>query len=157
LSVDIAVFERTIVAGWGDMDFNSHMRNTAYLDKAVDVRMMFFAAHGFPVSEFARLRVGPVVMKDEVEYYRETNLLDELRVTLAIAGLAEDGSRFRLRNEFFGADGRRVARLSSSGGWLDLAARRLVAAPPAMLETLSLLERTDDFAAMPSSVRAQEP
>jgi acyl-CoA thioester hydrolase len=21
------------VAGWGDMDFNSHMRNTAYLDK----------------------------------------------------------------------------------------------------------------------------
>ena len=149
------MFERTTVAGWGDMDFNAHMRNTAYLDKAVDVRMMFFAAHGFPMSEFARLRVGPVVMKDEAEYHRETSLLDELRVTLAIAGLAEDGSRFRLRNEFFGADGRRAARLTSTGGWLDLVERKLVAAPPAMLATLNLLERTDDFVAMPSSVRAQ--
>jgi acyl-CoA thioester hydrolase len=147
------MFERRLVAGWGDMDFNAHMGNTAYLDKAVDVRMMFFAEHGFPVTEFARLRVGPVVMKDEVEYYRETQLLDELRVTLAIAGLADDGSRFRLRNEFFRADGKPVAKLTSTGGWLDLAARKLVPAPPAMLATLELLTRTDDFEAMPSSVR----
>jgi acyl-CoA thioester hydrolase len=149
------MFERRIIAGWGDMDFNAHMRNTAYLDKAVDVRMMFFAEHGFPVSEFARLRVGPVVMKDEVEYHSEANLLDELRVTLTLAGLAEDGSRFRLRNEFFLADGKRAARLTTTGGWLDLAERKLVAAPPAMLATLNALERTDDFAAMPSSLRAR--
>ena len=147
------MFERRLVAGWGDMDFNAHMRNTAYLDKAVDVRMMFFAEHGFPVTEFVRLRVGPVVMKDEVEYYRETQLLDELRVTLAIAGLADDGSRFRLRNEFFRTDGKPVAKLTSTGGWLDLAARTLVPAPPAMLATLESLTRTDDFETMPSSVR----
>jgi acyl-CoA thioester hydrolase len=40
-------------------------------------------------------------------------------------------------------------------GWLDLVKRKLVAAPPALLATLKLLERTDDFIAMPSSVRAQ--
>ena len=147
------MFEQRLVAGWGDMDFNAHMGNTAYLDKAVDVRMMFFAEHGFPVSEFTRLRVGPVVMKDEVEYYRETQLLDELRVTLAIAGLADDGSRFRLRNEFFRADGKPVAKLTSTGGWLDLSARKLVPAPTTMLATLELLVRTDDFETMPSSVR----
>jgi len=28
------VYEKTLIAGWGDMDFNAHMRNTAYLDKA---------------------------------------------------------------------------------------------------------------------------
>jgi acyl-CoA thioester hydrolase len=40
------MYERTLFASWGDMDFNGHMRNTAYLDKAADVRLMFFAAHG---------------------------------------------------------------------------------------------------------------
>lgn len=67
------MFEKCMVAGWGDMDFNSHMRNTAYLDRAADIRMMFFAEHGFPMSEFMRLRLGPVVRKDEIKYYSEIN------------------------------------------------------------------------------------
>jgi acyl-CoA thioester hydrolase len=146
------MFERRVIAGWGDMDFNAHMRNTAYLDKAVDVRMMFFAECGFPMSEFSRLRVGPVVMKDEVEYLREVNLLDELRITLGLAGIAADGSRFRLRNEFFRADGKPVAKLTTTGGWLDLAARRLTPPPPPIRAALDRLERTADFEAMPSSL-----
>ena len=27
------MFARPFVAGWGDMDFNGHMRNTAFLDR----------------------------------------------------------------------------------------------------------------------------
>ena len=65
------MYEKTLVAGWGDMDFNSHMRNTAYLDKSADVRMMYFAECGFPMAEFMRLKLGPVVMRDEVEFDRE--------------------------------------------------------------------------------------
>jgi acyl-CoA thioester hydrolase len=87
------LYEKTLVAGWGDMDFNSHMRNTAYLDKAADLRMMFFAAHGFPMSEFVRLKLGPVVRTDEIAYFREVNLLDEIRATLSLAGLSQDGGR----------------------------------------------------------------
>src|SRR6266849_9892511 len=37
------MFAKVLVAGWGDMDFNAHMRNTAYLDKSADVRMMYFS------------------------------------------------------------------------------------------------------------------
>jgi acyl-CoA thioester hydrolase len=61
------MFEQRLVDGWGDLDFNAHMRNTAFLDKSADVRMMFFAEHGFPVAEFARRRIGPGIMKDETE------------------------------------------------------------------------------------------
>ena len=57
------MYEKKLMAGWGDMDFNSHMRNTAYLDKSADVRMMYFADCGFPMSEFMRLRLGPIIMK----------------------------------------------------------------------------------------------
>jgi len=147
------MYEKTLYAGWGDMDFNSHMRNTAFLDKSGDVRMMFFAENGFPMAEFMRLKVGPVIMKDEIEYQKEVALLQALRVTLALAGLADDGSRFFMRNEFFRPDGKLCVRVTSTGGWLDLVARRLVAPPAALLAALQTLPRTDDFQALSSSIR----
>lgn len=147
------MFVRRIVAGWGDMDFNSHMRNTAYLDRSADVRFMFFAENGFPIDELMKLRIGPVLMKDEVEYFREANLLDELDVVLSLAGLAEDGSRFRLRNEFVRPDGKLCARVTSTGGWLDLAQRRLVVPPESLLNALRVLPMTQDFEVLSSSIK----
>lgn len=138
------MYEKTLMASWGDMDFNAHMRNTAYLDKSADLRMMFFSENGFPMSQFVALKIGPVIMKDEVEYYREVGLLEPLRVTLAMAALSEDGSRFTLRNEFFRADGKLAARVTSSGGWLDLAARKLVAPPEKLLAALRTLPRAPE-------------
>jgi len=147
------MYERTFTAGWGDMDFNSHMRNTAYLDKSADLRMMFFAENGFPMDEFIRLRIGPVVMKDEVEYFKEVRLLETLKVTLSQAGLAEDGSRFLLRNEFYLADGKLSARVTSAGGWLDLTARKLIVPPDALFTAMQSLPKTDDFRVLESSIR----
>ena len=107
------MYVKTLYAGWADMDFNGHMRNTAYLDKAADVRQMFLAENGFPVEEFLRLRIGPVVMKDELEYFKEV------------------------------------------GGWLDLAKRKLIAPPSALLDAMHALERTSAFVVLPSSVKSR--
>jgi acyl-CoA thioester hydrolase len=114
---------------------------------------MFFSENGFPMEEFSRLKLGPVIMKDEIEYQKEIGLLQEIRVTLAIAGLSADGSRFLMRNEVFRPDGKLCAKITSAGGWLDLAARRLVAPPEALLAALKLLPQTADFTPLPSSVR----
>ena len=146
------MYTKTLVAGWADMDFNAHMRNTAYLDKSADVRMMYFADNVFPMSEFARLKLGPVVMRDELEYFRECRLLDAITVTFGIAGLSEDASRMMLRNEFF-RDGNVCARVTSTAGWFDLAARKLVVPPLDLAEPLRALERTGDFQVLPGSVR----
>ncbi|HUO78924.1 MAG TPA: thioesterase family protein [Steroidobacteraceae bacterium] len=150
-----ALYELTLETGWSDMDMNGHMANTAYLEKAVDVRLRFFAAHHFGIGEFARLRVGPVVMSDELGYFREVHLQEPLRATLALAGLADDGSRWRMQNEFYRADGQLAARVTSAGGWLDLETRRLIAPPPPMAAALATLARTADFAVLPSSLRAR--
>ena len=147
------MFEKTLVAGWGDMDFNAHMGNTAFLDKSADIRMMFFAENGFPMEEFIRQKLGPVIMKDELEYYKEIRLLEPLRVTLAAAGMAEDGSRFRLRNEFWRMDGKLSSRVTSTGGWLDLSARKLIVPPAALLAAMQSLPQTEDFAILASSIR----
>lgn len=148
------MFEKTLFAGWGDMDFNAHMRNTAFLDKSADVRMMFFAEHGFPMEEFVRRKLGPVIMKDEVEYFKELGLLEPMRVTLASAGLSEDGSRFLIRNEFWREDGKLAARITSGGGWLDLSTRKLVSPPEALLAAMRSLSQTDDFQVLSSSIKS---
>jgi acyl-CoA thioester hydrolase len=136
------MFERRVVAGWGDMDFNRHMRNTAYLDKSAGVRMMYFSENGFSVQEFMRLRLGPVIMRDELDYDREASLLEE------------DGSRFAIQNSFYRLDGQRVARVKSTGGWLDLTVRKLVAPPEGLLTALQRAPRSEEFMEIPSSLKS---
>lgn len=149
------MYEKTLYAGWGDMDFNSHMKNTAYLDKTADVRQMFLMENGFPIEDFLRLGIGPVVRKDEIEYFREIHLQEKIKVTYALAGHAVDGSRFLLRHEIFREDGELGARVTSAGGWLSLTERKLIAPPPSLLSAMNLLDRTDDFVVLPSSIKAR--
>jgi len=135
------------------MDFNAHMKNTAYLDISADVRMMFFAEQGFSMREFERLKIGPVIMLDEIEYFREMRLLESIKVNLLVSGLNADASRFKFRNEFFRDDGKIVSRVNSAGGWLDLVERRLVAPPEILSQVILNLKRSDDFQELDSSAR----
>lgn len=148
------LFSIATIAGWGDMDANAHMANVAYLNKCVDARMSFFVHCGFPATEFARRRIGPVVRRDEIEYFREVSLLEPITVTLALGGCAPDGSRFRLVNEVLRADGKVAARVRTEGGWLDLTARKLVAPPPELMAALQKLPRSADFEELPSSLKS---
>lgn len=142
-------YARQFLAGWGTMDFNGHLANTAYLDLAADVRMAFFAEHGFPPSEFRRLAIGPVVRRDELEYFREIGLHETVTVTHAAVAMSPDGARFSLENEIWIAASERAAVVRSTGGWLDLRARRLVAPPPALLEALRRIPRAPSFVELP--------
>lgn len=138
-------FERLLYVGWAQVDFNGHMRNSAYLDMCSDVRFLFFLAHEFPASRFAEAQFGPVIQTDRLDYFREARLLDSLRVTLRLAGLAGDASRFRLQNDFYRPDGKLSATVVSAGGWLGLATRKLVVPPAGIRDALESLERTADF------------
>jgi len=140
-------------ARWADMDQNAHLANSAFLDMAVDVRMSFFLESGFPPTEFARRGFGPVVRRDEVDYLREVRLLEEMTITMELAGMSDNGSRFRMANNFFRADGQPCVRIRTDGGWLDLANRRLAVPPPELFEVMNRIARTDDFVVLPPSVK----
>lgn len=144
---------RTFLAGWADMDWNSHMANTAYLNKVVDARVLILAEMGFPLEEFIRLRLGWVIMKDELDYKREVKWMEEIEISFAVAGLAPDGSRFKVRNEVRRVDGELAARVTSTGGFMNLDARKLVAPPEAVLAAYQSLPRTEDFVELPSSIK----
>ena len=59
-----------------------------------------------------------------------------------------------LRNELRRADGELAARITSSGGWLDLDKRRLRVPPEKLARALLALDRTEDFVSLESTVKA---
>jgi acyl-CoA thioesterase FadM/GNAT superfamily N-acetyltransferase len=148
-------YAKEVTAGWGAMDFNGHMANTAYLDVAADVRMAFFAEHGFPPGELRRLGLGPVMRNDELEYVREVGLYDTITVTHAVLGMSQDGSRFIVENEILAASGARAATVRSTGGWIDLRSRKLVAPPEPLLATLAKVPRARGFRELPPVSQAE--
>ena len=150
-------YAKEFLAGWGTMDFNGHMANAAYLDLAADTRMAFFAEHGFPPSEFRRLALGPVIRKDELEYFREVGLHDTVTVTYAMLAMSADAARFVVENEIWSASGERAATVRSTGGWLDLRARKLVAPPDALRAAFAQVPRAAGFVELPSRAKGDIP
>ncbi|MGH8050761.1 MAG: acyl-CoA thioesterase [Arenimonas sp.] len=146
----MSAFEMTLTARWGDMDFNSHLANTAFLDHAVDVRLAFFASCGFPAKELMAHGIGPVVQEDKIRYMREIRLQEKFRVQLRCGGLSQDGARFIICNDFYREDDVHAAALVTQGGWLDLRERKLTVPPEALRKALEALERTPEFLELPS-------
>jgi acyl-CoA thioester hydrolase len=144
-----ARYAKQFLASWGAMDFNGHLANTAYLNLAADVRMAFFAEHGFPPIEFRRLALGPVMRKDELEYFHEVGLHDTVTITYAVLAMSPDGARFVVENEIWSAAGERAATVRSTGGWLDLRARKLVAPPAALLAVFQQVPHAPGFVELP--------
>jgi acyl-CoA thioester hydrolase len=141
-------YSKAFLAGWGAMDFNGHMANSAYLNLAADARMAFFAEHGFAPGEFRRRGLGPVLRRDELEYFREVALHETVTVTCAALAMSPDGGRFIIENEIW-LEAERAARVKSTGGWLDLRERKLVAPPPDLLAVLQQMPRAPGFVELP--------
>jgi acyl-CoA thioester hydrolase len=142
-------FIESFVARWPDMDFNQHMRNGAFLGCSEDTRMRFLAANGWPMAEFMRLSLGPVVVEDKLTYRKELRLLEPFTVDMRLAGITADARRMRVRNQFFRtSDQALCAVVESVVLWFDLAARKPVAPPKALADLWLGLARTDDFQPM---------
>ncbi|MFQ5609079.1 MAG: thioesterase family protein [Woeseiaceae bacterium] len=147
----LRMFALKLFATWDDMDFNGHMRNSAYLDCCSNARLKFFESHGFTADEFARHGFGPAIMSDSIRYFRELRLLDEYSVTLRIAGLAPNGSRFDIENEIIRVDGELCCRVRSVGGWLDFRERKLIVPPRELVDAFEGSARTEDYKELKSS------
>ena len=133
---------------WGEIDSNGHMRNVAYLDISANARMEFFNANGYTLTEFFGAGIGPVVLKDEIEYKREVRLAEDLTVTNELAGMSEDNTRFIFRNQFIKANGKLACKISSLVAFFDIATRKTIAPPENLMKAILSLPRSEDFSTM---------
>lgn len=138
-------YSKSFAVRWADLDPNRHMRNTAYLEYATEVRFSFLADSGFPPAEFERLNFGPVIFREEMRFLAEVKQGEHITVDYRLAAASPDARKFRLRHDIYRSDGGRAAEVRTDGGWMDLATRKLRPAPPALLDVFEKLVRTQDF------------
>ncbi|TFV99489.1 thioesterase [Oxalobacteraceae bacterium OM1] len=133
---------------WGDLDANDHLRNTAYLDYAAQTRFLYLRDRGFTPLHFREAGIGPVVLSEQISYFKELRFLEVFAVTMHLGGMSPDGSKFIMVNRFLKQDGRQAAEVATRGAWFDLRQRRVAVPPEALTEALLALPRTESFEAM---------
>jgi acyl-CoA thioester hydrolase len=138
-------FSREFALRWSDADANGHVRHTVYSELAVELRMAFLQAAGFGWKELAASGIGPVLLREELEYLREIGLGERVRVDLEVAGASPDGGRWRIRHGIYKASGDQAARVTVTGGWTDPRARKLALPPAALREHFAGAMRSEDF------------
>ena len=119
---------------WADMDPNGHMRHSAYADYAADQRVVLLAAWGYDIKEFARLRLGPILFREETIFLKEVHIGEEIRVNSRLRTVNDDGTRWSIMHTIYKADGRVAATVAVDGAWLDLDRRKLTTPPVELSE-----------------------
>lgn len=133
---------------WSHLDANMHMRHSAYADFAAQARIAVLESIGLDYSVFQKLRVGPILFKEELIYLREVNLNDNLKITLELTKSKKDGSRWSMRHEIFRADGVKAAIVNVDGAWIDIVKRKLTTLPQELVEMFSQLIKSHDYEEM---------
>lgn len=142
-------YERPFTVRWADCDANGHMRNTAYSEYTIEVRLAFLAEHGFGFDRFQEQRFGPVILREEIDYLHEVRLGEEVLVDLAASALSPDGARFKFTHEIRTARGKLAARVVIAGGWLDGEKRRLRVPPEELRRAMEEMPRAERFEELP--------
>ena len=141
---------KTFQVIWADIDANRHMRHTAYNDYAAQARVSFFTESGFSIDQFARLQIGPILFREETMFLKEVGLNEIIKIDIALAGMREDGSRWRITHNIYKSNGEKAATITVDGAWMDLVKRKLTAPPAELIEVVKHMKRTENFDNMES-------
>ena len=139
----------TIVPRWADIDLNQHMRHSAFADWAAYARTEWLNANGFTMQKLSELKMTPIMFEDRTRYLKEILLGEPIHIELQLAGADRDGSRWFVRH-IFRRDATVCAVHEAKGAWFSIAKRRVVPAPPGLLQAYSNIARTDDYAELSS-------
>ena len=133
-----------MIPRWADMDLNQHMRHSAFADWAAHARAEWLNANGLTLLKLVELKLAPILFEDRTRYLKEVLLGDQIQIELQLAGTDRDGSQWFVRHIF--QRGETVCAVHDArGAWFSIATRRVVPAPPGLLEAYGNLARTHDY------------
>ncbi|MFD0686534.1 acyl-CoA thioesterase [Actinomadura fibrosa] len=110
-----------------ELDTQGHLNSAVYHQYGDHARWECLRAAGVSVDELIATGVGPVTLENTIRYHRELRAGDDVDITCTFAW--GEGRTFRIKQELRRADGALAAEISSVGGLMDLAERRLVPDP----------------------------
>ncbi len=146
-------FRQPLIVRWSDLDPNGHVRHSVYYDWGALARISYLARHGVGLAWMSKHALGPVLFREEARFLREVRMGDELSVDFQVAGLSEDGRKWRIRHAIKRGHDETVATVEVDGAWLDLQARKIRVPPDELAAALGEVPRTEDFSILVSASR----
>lgn len=139
-------YTKTFEVRWADLDPNAHMRHSAYADYGAQARVGFLSEHGFGLGQFMKLRLGPVLFREDLKYLREIRPNETIRVTCEATGMSPNRKHWRIRHRIFRQDGELACIIDCQGAWFDLVARKVIPAPPELEAAMQAMPKAEDYA-----------
>ena len=140
------VYTRTFEVRWADLDPNGHMRHSAYADYGAQARVGFLSEHGFGLGQFTKLRIGPVLFREDLKYLREIRANETIKVSCEATGMSPNRKHWRIRHRIFRQDGELSCVIDCQGAWFDLAQRKVIPAPAELQVVMEKMPRAEDYA-----------
>jgi acyl-CoA thioester hydrolase len=131
---------------WSDLDPNGHVRHSAYADYGAQARVGFLAEHGFGLEQFHKLRLGPILFREDLKYLREIRAHERIGVTVEVSGVSPNRKHWRIRHRILRGDGELACVIDCQGAWFDLAARKVVPAPAELDAVMGQMPKSADYA-----------
>ena len=137
-------FTQNIQVRWSDLDPNGHVRHSVYFDYGAQVRIAYLQEQGFGINWMKSNGIGPVLFREEANFYRELNSGDELVIDVRLSGLSDNHNKWSMSHRILRGD-KVCATIDLDGAWLNLQTRRIAPPPKELVEQFEALEQTEDF------------
>lgn len=137
------IYEGQVI--WSQVDANQHLRHSAYADFAAQARVDLLHLIGLSAKYLHRHKIGPVLLKEELTYFKEVNLSEKIKVTCDLVSCKQDASRWKIKHQIFREDGVKAAEVFVEGAWIDMENRKLTALNGEMLSKFLAVPKVKDF------------
>lgn len=130
---------------WSDLDPNVHLRHSVYYDWGALSRIDFLNRHGLSTEQMERLKIGPILFREECVFKREIRLGDPVTINLGLLKARKDYSRWTIRHIIMKSAGVVAAILTVEGAWLDVVKRKLAVPPAEVGDVFLQMPRDENF------------
>ncbi len=141
---------------WSQIDANMHLRHSGYADFAAQARLEILSKLGFDANLLEKLKIGPILFREELIYMREVRPSDTVKVTCEMTHCRKDGSRWSFSQGLYRGDGVQAAQINVQGAWVDVEKRKLTGLPPEWAAKFMDIPKTKDFVLEDVPVKKEE-
>jgi acyl-CoA thioester hydrolase len=89
--------------------------------------------------------LGPIVLFEQIHYFKEIGLSDRIKVSLEVSGMSEDGRFIQIEHNFYDNKGNNLANAEMMFSWMDLKSRRFGRIPKELFQRIENFPRTKNF------------
>lgn len=123
---------------WSDLDANMHLANASYMNFTSFARIEFLRHCGIKLTDLAKYKIGPAVLREEFSFFREAHEGQEIIISVEVTGNSQEGDIFQFEHNLYDKKtGTHLAYSRVFGVWFSMIERKKLAPPTEMLEKIN--------------------